>query len=428
VLVYLYAPVWTEPGRWTTPYHLARYRWLGQELRSAAWRNAILILVGSAAAWWASRTSHPLRRGGIAWVFPLLVLVDLMSAHARDVPTVTPAYWTSPPQTVRRLKADPGFIRVFGRGDKHSGEPGYASEPIDYLPARDALDWSLPAAWGLASSKGETPMIARRLLDYFDHVKIGTGRLDIESVSHVVTGRLQRNVFLPNEPAGAAFVHRNPRVLPRARLVGRPVYVEDAAEGAKALERLGPENRTRLIVEDPTRPLAASAEVSGTARIVTDLPERVVVKTGSSGPAYLVLADTFDPGWSATVDGSPAPIRPAYVAFRAVALTPGAHTVAFTYRPAGFTLGLTISIMGIALAMFLWFRRGWVGSSAGDHLDLPRSVQFRKLLFLTLAVIVIVSAIRIGPGARLCLQDRWTDSFHRFTWGAGIAAMKANRQ
>ena len=428
VLLYLYAPVWTAPGRWTTPYHLARYRWLGRELRRAAGRNAILILLGSAAAWQASRTSHPLRRGGLAWVFPLLVLVDLMAAHAQDVPTVTPAYWTSPPETVRRLKADPGFIRVYGDGDKHSGEPGYASEPIDYLSARDALDWSLPAAWGLASSKGETPMIARRLLDYFNHVKIGTGRLDIESVSHVVTGRLQRNAFLPNDPAGSAFVHRNLKVLPRARLAGRPVYVEDAAEGVKALERLGPENRTRLIVEDPTRPLAASAEVSGTARIVTDLPERVVVETGSSGPAYLVLADTFDPGWSATVDGSSAPIRPAYVAFRAVALTSGGHTVAFTYRPAGFTLGLAISIVGIALAMFLWFRRGRVGPSAGDHFDLPRSVRFRKLLFLTLAVIVIGSAIRIGPGARLSLQDRWMGSFHRFTWGAGLAAMKANRQ
>jgi hypothetical protein len=354
--------------------------------------------------------------------------VDLISAHAQDVPTVTPAYWTSPPETVRRLKADPGFIRVFGRGDKHSGEPGYASEPIDYLSVRDALDWSLPAAWGLASSKGETPMIARRLLDYFDHVMIGTGRLDIESVSHVVTGRVQRNLFLPSDPVGAAFVHRNSNVLPRARLVGRPVYVEDAAEGVKALGRLGPENRTRLIVEDPTRPLAAAAEVSGTARIVTDLPERVVVETGSSDPAYLVLADTFDPGWSATVDDSPAPIRPAYVAFRAVALTPGAHTVVFTYRPAGFTLGLAISIVGIALAMLLWFWRGRVWPSAEDHLVLAHSDQFRKQLFLTLVLIVIVSAIRIGPRNRLSFQQRWTGSFHRFTWGAGIAAMKANRQ
>jgi hypothetical protein len=426
VLVYLYTPVWTEPNKWNTAYHLARYRWLGQELRGAAGRDAVLILLGLAAAWWVSRTSGPRLRATFVWLFPLLVLTDLMSAHAQDVPTVSPAYWTSPPETVRRLKADPDFIRVFGKGDKHSGEPGYSSESIDYLPARDPLDWSLPAVWGLASAKGETPMIARRLLDYFDHVKIG--RYDIESVSHVVTGHMLRNAFLPNETVGSAFVHRNSGVLPRARLLGRPVYVDDAVDGVKALERLGAEKRTRLIVEDPTRPLDVSAEVSGTARIVMDLPERVVVETKSSGPAYLVLADTFDPGWSATVDGSPAPIRPAYVAFRAVALTSGPHTVVFTYCPAGFALGLGISIMGVALVILLWFWHGRVGPSAGDHANLPRSVQFRKLLFATLAVIVIVSAIRIGPGARLSRQDRWTDSFHRFTWGAGIAAMKANRQ
>ncbi len=186
VLVYLYTPVWTEPNKWNTAYHLARYRWLGQELRGAAGRDAVLILLGLAAAWWVSRTSGPRLRATLVWLFPLLVLADLMSAHAHDVPTVSPVYWTSPPETVRRLKADPGFIRVYGDGDKHSGEPGYASEWVDYLSARDALDWSLPAAWGLASSKGETPMIARRLLDYFDHVRLGTGRLDIESVSHVV--------------------------------------------------------------------------------------------------------------------------------------------------------------------------------------------------------------------------------------------------
>jgi hypothetical protein len=428
ILLYLYAPAWNQPNRWTQPYHIARYGWLGRELAHAAGRDAILVLLGLGAAWWASRTTLPGRRARISWLFPVLVLVDLLAAHAQDVPTVPPGYWTSPPETIRLLKADPGFIRVLGDGDKHSGEPGYASEPIDFLPARDALDWSLPAVWALASSKGETPMIPKRLKDYFDHVKIGTGRLDIESVSHVVTGRNFRNMFLPSDPAGVAFIHRNATVLPRVRLVGRPVYVDGPADAIAALERLGPENRNRLIVEDSTHPLSPDADVSGTARIVTDLPERVIVETESWADSYLVLADTFDPGWSATVDGKPAPIRPAYVAFRAVALPPGPHAVVFTYRPAGFGLGLGLSSGGVALALLLLLVPARRDPPACDHTVLVPAVHLRRALFLILATIIVISAVRIGPGLRLSIPERWKGSFHQFTWGAGIEAMKANRQ
>ncbi|MGC8638661.1 MAG: YfhO family protein [Isosphaeraceae bacterium] len=428
VMVYLYTPAWTDAKRWDDPYHLQRFRWLGQELKGALTRDAALIVVGFIVLFWASRSRLPRRRAALAWVFPLLVLVDLMASAWHEAPTVSPSYWTSPPETVRQLKADPGFIRMFGKGDKSSGEPGYASERINFLKARDPLDWSLPAVWGLACSKGETPMIPQRLHDYFDAAAYGAGRFDIESVSHMVVGRRLRPVFLPSTRAGAAFIHKNPNVLPRARLVGRPVYVENASVGVAALKHLGAESRKRLIVEDPTRPLDPLADVSGAARIVNDLPERVVIETESNGPAYLVLADTFDPGWSATIDGQAASIYPAYVAFRAVFLPKGSHTVVFTYRPAGFDLGLGISILGIVLAIVLWFRQRTEGSPLGDHLVLGSSTRFREILFLTLAAIVLLSVVRIGPGPRFSVQRRWATSFHRFTWGAGIAAMKENRQ
>ncbi|MHC5542054.1 YfhO family protein, partial [Singulisphaera rosea] len=35
ILAFIYAPIWTDPARWTRPYHLARYRWLGKELAVA---------------------------------------------------------------------------------------------------------------------------------------------------------------------------------------------------------------------------------------------------------------------------------------------------------------------------------------------------------------------------------------------------------
>jgi hypothetical protein len=428
ILMYVYAPMWTDPGRWHQPYHLDRFRWLGAEFRAALARGAVIVAAGIAAAWARGPAGTAGRLGRIAWIFPALVLADLAATAAHEVPTVSPSYWTEPPETARRLKEDPSFIRVFGDGDRHSGEPGYASERIDFMRARDALDWSLPAAWGLASAKGETPMIPKRLLDYFDHAKIGGGRHDIEGVSHLVTGRDYRKLFRPTEPVGAAFLHRNPNVLPRARLVGRPVYADGQAAAVAAIDRLGPECRNRLVVEDPTRPLAESSRAEGSARIVQDLPEEVRVETESSAPAYLLLADTFDPGWSATVDGRPAIIRPAYVAFRAVALEPGRHTVVFRYRPAGFTLGLAITGLGVLVAAGLLPAKRKATPAEGCHPVAVRGDRLRKRLFRAIVLVVLLSLFRIEPGFRLKGHPRWQNAFHRFTWGAGIEAMKEHRQ
>jgi hypothetical protein len=429
ILIYAYAPVWTEPKRWTQPYHLARYRWLGHELVMASLRTGLLAALAWLVASRAARSATQEGRSRWAALLPILVLTDLLWAHREDVPGVIPGYWTDPPTSARRLRADPTVVRVFGIGDKSAGEPGYASEPVDFMAVRDPLDWSLPLVWHLASSKGNTPMISRRLFDFSLHAA-GRMRFDLESDTHILTGRRHKSEFapLPSAKAGAAFIHRNPTALPRARLAGRPVYVADQTRAIETLDRLGTALSDYLVVEDPARPLAQDARVSGTARIVEDLPERVVVATSAAMPAYLVLADTFDPGWSATVDGRPSPIRPAYVAFRAVFLPPGEHTVVFRYRPAGFNLGLGLSVCGIVAGLLLWFWPARLRRLAPDHMELSWPPRWRVRLFQALLGVVLVSAIGIGPGGRIALNSRWRTGFHRFTWGSGTEAMRVNRQ
>ncbi len=133
-----------------------------------------------------------------AAILPLLVLADLLSAHWVDVPTVDPSYWTVPPASAQRLKDSPGFIRVFGIGDKASGEPGYASETVDFPAVRDPLDWSLPLAWHLNAAKGNTPMISSRVADFTNEKlgkKLGRMRFDLEGDSHIVTGRRRAGDF-----------------------------------------------------------------------------------------------------------------------------------------------------------------------------------------------------------------------------------------
>jgi hypothetical protein len=359
----------------------------------------------------------------------LLVIADLLAAHWRDVPTVLPSYWTTPPVTVEKLKSDPGFIRVFGQADKSAGEPGYASEPVDFRGVRDPLDWSLPLVWHVPTSKGNTPMHPRRLFDFGDPLGAHRSfpwRFDLEGDTHFLVGRTMENAR--GEPIGTALLRRNPGALPRARIVGRPVYAANQRQALSALMSQGNQLRDRLVVEDPSRPLPSSALTSGTARIVEDLPERVVIEANLQKAGYLVLADTFDPGWSATVDGEPAAIRPAYVAFRAVYLKGGPHTVVFTYRPAGFTLGLTITVSGLVLGLVFCLRPRRRVALAPDHATLAWFSHWRMLWFLSLAAIVLASTVSVSPAKKLTLQKRWKDSVHTFTWGSGEAAMKRNRR
>ena len=296
------------------------------------------------------------------------------------------------------------------------------------MPVRDPLDWSLPLVWHLNASRGNTPMIARRTVDFGEHAH-GNIRFDLEGDSHIVTGRTQHKKFasLRTARVGAAFIHRNSTALPRARLIGKPIYAADRLEAIAAIERAGASLRDQLVVEDPDRPLAVGAAVSGDARIVEDLPERVVVETDAAAPAYLILADTFDPGWSATVDRAAGsdPARLCRVPGRLP--TAGAHTIIFTYRPAGFERGLILSGCGIVLALVFWFFPGSSSPLGAEHAELSWPSRWRTCWFFTLGAIVLVSAVTISPSGIPRIHPRWKNSVHTHTWGAGVLAMKANR-
>lgn len=424
ILLYAYAPVWTEPNRWATQYHLNRFRWLGRELLFAFARTAGLAAVAWFVAARAAKQSDPHRRSRLAALLPVLVIADLLGSHIADVPTVSPTYWTDPPLIVKRVKSDPTLIRVFGESRFSAGEPGYASEPVDFFAVRDSLAWSLPAAWGLSSSIGATPIIPRRMLEYTDNAKAGSGRFELESVTHFISGHRPGAGAPAGEEIGHAYLHRVKMPKPRARLAGHPYYADGELAAVSVLKQLGTAVRERLIVEDPDQPLPVDADVSGTATITRDLPEVVEVSTSSTGASYLVLADTFDPGWSATLDGRSVPIRPAYIAFRAVYLPPGKHAVVFTYRPAGFETGALVSACALAVAIVLLLVSRPVAELEPEHVELGWPRGWPRWLVVGIVAIVLLSSVQLGRNGMPQLHTRWAGRFHRFTWGAGIEAMR----
>ncbi|MBV9578375.1 MAG: YfhO family protein, partial [Chloroflexi bacterium] len=93
--------------------------------------------------------------------------------------------------------------------------------------------------------------------------------------------------------------------------------------------------------------LAGQRGGHGTAQIVSYAPDAVQVHTSADGDAWLVLSDTYYPGWTATVDGQPAAVLRGDVLFRVVPIPAGDHDVELRFEPTSVRIGLGISLASL---------------------------------------------------------------------------------
>ncbi len=83
----------------------------------------------------------------------------------------------------------------------------------------------------------------------------------------------------------------------------------------------------------------------------------VTIRVETARAGLLVCSESNMSGWSASIDGRPAPILPANYAFRAVEVPPGAHTIRFAYAAPGWKSGVALSIAALALCIIGLTRR-----------------------------------------------------------------------
>lgn len=94
------------------------------------------------------------------------------------------------------------------------------------------------------------------------------------------------------------------------------------------------------------------------------------LKVSLEKPGFVVIADTYYPGWSARVDGAAAPILRANRAMRGIPVDAGEHRLVLRYRDRWFEAGAILSGIGwIAATMYLAAARarGFRPRSAGSE-------------------------------------------------------------
>jgi hypothetical protein len=147
------------------------------------------------------------------------------------------------------------------------------------------------------------------------------------------------------------WVLTNSRALPRVFVPERVEMVQRDRERLRLLSAKDFDPRRVAYVESPVR---LPATCRGSATILGETPMRVTVSLEMRTAGLVVLADRWDRGWNAYVDGAPTPLLPTNHALRGVVAPAGRHSLQFRYEPASLRWGTRLS----GLAASCWI--AWV--------------------------------------------------------------------
>ena len=213
------------------------------------------------------------------------------------------------------------------------GLMGLAADPRSESPDYAQTQWILPAM-------RRTPEKGIRLAPV----------LDMLGVRYVIFRGSPPEDMRPAFQGNDYWVMTNAAALPRAFVPKRVEVVEDEEARLRKLGAPGFDAREVGYVESG---IDVSGACTGAAEVSEEVPSRLKVSAHMVTAGLLVIADLWDPGWHAYVNGKPTPILRANHALRGVVLPAGDWRLEFRYWPGSLTLGL--GSMGAALfGLVLW--------------------------------------------------------------------------
>lgn len=341
---------------------------------------ALLLLV-TGGVLWLSRSAKQVR-GVPVWVVLAATAVfgDLTLASAGFNAAADPALLTYKPALVEWLQQQPGHWRITTFAP-HGDKPLNAN-----------------SAWlaSLQDVRGYDSIIPKQFVDYMTAVEpqnelpynriqpitnwesLNSPLLDVLNVKYIVTAE---TIDLPKLrlawEGDNLRVYENLAVAPRAYTLPQTstVLVDDALAAMTA--QYDPrsyvvlETRDRSSIVNGQLPIANRQSPTASSLIAAEIVaysnREVMVRAKVAEPAWLVLNDSYFPGWKAYVrpqggaeqDETEVAISRVNGNFRGVLLEPGAWQVRFRYSPASFQLGALLSAMGLIVLAFgggIW---GW---------------------------------------------------------------------
>jgi len=316
----------------------------------------------------------------------LVVIFDLFKFGFSHNPTVKPDIWLAKPKTVDFLEKDKSLYRVYNFACDESWRMVYAKsggwkgDLSYYVNHREVLHPNFNLIYHLPSIEGYPAFAPRRLNDIhnffrnLDNVSLYKHRQDdplgfgvpkpqftkllgILNVKYILSfwemnSPMLNEVFhVPFKDMVPARVYENKKVVPRAYVVPKAKVIKD--EGKILAEMTNPEfdPMEKVIIEEEIDFNGSETTQDSEIKIIKYSPLEVMIEANLASDGFLVLADTYYPGWKVFVEGKLTKIYCANYIQRTIPLKAGKHKIKFVYEPISFKIGALISLITLLLVL-----------------------------------------------------------------------------
>ena len=299
----------------------------------AAVEDLVVHLVGLGA--FALAISWRASRGASRVAFAATALITLIDLGSVSVPA---ARGSTGPRRALTPGPGPPFVRAASRDSLHRAYP----LDVELFFSNHWIAWRARSVAGLHGAVprqwGEVRQNNLLLWDGF-----------VRAVAVRYVGGVEYSIqdSTGYDVTGGVMSRRD--ALPRAYTVPRVVAVAHDSFAVQRMARLD---------FDPTRVAyttdsGAAGEYPGSPGAAIawtrDQPDSIDLTIRAAAPAFVVIADSWFRGWSATLDGAPVPIARVSHVLRGIAVPAGEHRIAMRYRPAGWDAGRAVSLAAWAV-------------------------------------------------------------------------------
>jgi hypothetical protein len=281
-----------------------------------------------------------------------LAIIDLMTVTWRLMPMIDLKTYPLYPATTETQYLQQSATRVY-----HWPNSG-----------RGIMDSDILLSYGIDALDGDGSMHPLTMRDVLRQTQCisNAAVLGMCAVTHVLCNTNE----VPTDPGftlvsdqDGVRIYQNTKARPRVQFAGHYLRVANLQECKQIMTGHDWQAQPVPIIEtdrQPASPPGGRTEHAD-ARIVTEKTTAVDIAVQTDTAGFVLLADTFYPGWRVVVDGVPATISRANGAQRAVFVEPGEHRVEFRYAPGSIRLGVAISICAlvvVAWRLVSWGKRG----------------------------------------------------------------------